>query len=38
MDWSLVSEEDVTMTFAPAAWAIWSAKIETPPVPWTTTV
>jgi len=26
------------MTVAPAAWAIWRAKMETPPVPWTTTV
>jgi hypothetical protein len=26
------------MTVAPAAWAICSAKMETPPVPWTTTV
>ena len=26
------------MTRAPAAWAIWSAKIDTPPEPWTRTV
>ena len=34
---SLASEEEVAMTTAPAAWAIWRAKMETPPVPCTTT-
>ena len=36
--WSFVSLLEVAITIAPAAWAICNAKMETPPVPWTTTV
>ena len=34
----LAALDEVTITRAPAARASWSPKIDTPPVPWTSTV